>query len=139
MKIILRYLVITQLAILAACGELKKDTVYYLTHPEEVQAAYDFCVQSNKTNQPTSNQCRAVFQAIPVVQRYLTELINDPSQFGLQIMATQNELMKYQVQYRAVRNDQDPKTIRNLQAAIAEKQLELESRYAIKRMVSHPN
>lgn len=139
MRVVLRYLLIIQFAVLAACGEANKDTGYYLTHPEDVQAEYDFCIQTNKSNQSTTNQCRAVFQAIPVVQQYLTALVNNPTQFGLQIMATQSELMKYQAQYQAaLENGKDQKTIQSLQAAIAQKQLELESRYAIKRMVSHP-
>lgn len=136
MKIVLRYLLIMQLVILAACRDVNKDTAYYLTHPEDVQTSYDFCVQASKTNQLTTQQCRAVFRAIPVVQQYLTALINNPTQFGLQIMVTQTELVKYQA---ALKDGKDQTAISSLQAAIAQKQLELESRYAIKRMVSHPN
>lgn len=132
-----RAVVWTLVLFLAACV-YRKDTDYYLTHPEEIQSTYDVCAQRDKVDQPASKECAAVFRAIPIVKQYLTELINSPEQFALNIMTAQSQMARLQSEYHVVLNQSKNRNdLHRISYDINKQKLEIESRYALIRLVSH--
>lgn len=131
----MRFITYFFLFFFAACVA-KSDTSYYLTHPEEIQTIYDQCLQNDKQGQPITTECSAMFRAIPTVKLYLTELINSPEQFGLEIMSAQNQLVALEAVYNdAIKKTSDYQIIKSAKAAVDKQRLEVQSRYALIRMV----
>lgn len=131
----MRFLTYFILFFFAACVA-QNDTSYYLTHPEEIQPIYDQCLQSDKQGQPITSECSAMFRAIPTVKIYLTELINSPGQFGLEIMSAQNQLVTLENAYHnSIQNSKDYKAINSASDLVAKQKLEIQTRYALIRMI----
>lgn len=136
---VIRLISFVLLFFIAACVA-DKDTAYYLTHPEEIQVVYDQCLIRDKANQAPTPDCAAVFRAIPTVKLYLTELINSPESFALAIMAAQNQLVKLESSYQgAIHHPKDYRQLESLESAIAKQRLEIQTRYALIRLVHSMN
>ena len=121
---------------LCACRSPKSSS-YYLAHPEAIQSIYDQCLLADKSGQQPSEECAAAFRAIPTVQQYLTELINSPQQYGIEIMKIQSILVKAQSDYNfALNHSSDYQYITSLAKTIKKQKSQLETRYALIRLLS---
>lgn len=136
MRQALKFFFLIMMCGLTACG-VQKDTAYYQTHPEDIKYVYDQCIQRDKADQPPTKDCAAAFRAIPIVKIYLTELINSPEQFGMEIMSAQNQMVRLQREYRyALNHYKHYRDIEPVERALRRQQLDIESRYAVIRLVS---
>lgn len=131
-----KLLLVCTLLLLSGCNQ-EKTMSYYLTHPQEIQSAYDDCIYAKDQGSQKPTDCVLVYRAIPVVQANLTELINSPWQFGLKIMHAQSTLVKLRDALKiASKGNSTQQEVINLQAAIAAQQIQVESRYALIRLLS---
>lgn len=122
---------------ITACTK-QKDTSYYLLHPEKIQSVYDRCLRQDNQSAPVSETCSAVYRAIPVVKQNLTELINSPIQFGLEIMKGQNALVNLEKSYTYAAEHQDASFAAKLKDAIKKQKNAIAARYALIRLIRSP-
>lgn len=121
---------------LSGCQQ-EKTMNYFLTHPQEIQSTYDDCINAKDRGSQKPTDCMLVYRVIPVVQANLTELINSPWQFGLKIMHAQSALVKLLSELKiASQGKATRQEVMNLQAAIAAQRTQIESRYALIRLLS---
>lgn len=126
------------LAVASTACTKQKDTPYYLSHPEKIQAVYDHCLRQAKEGVPADENCSAVYRAIPIVKQNLTELINSPVQFGLEIMKEQNALVNLEKSYTFAVEHQDTSFAAKLNEAIKRQKNAIAARYALIRLIRSP-
>lgn len=125
------------LLLLGACKD-HRNVEFFLLHPDVMQATYDKCVYlGDKIGNKKSEECVAVFEALPIFQSYISEFYNTPSQFGMSILRAQMKLNQLKKEYQlALQNSESKQTINDLKKAIHVQEVEIEARFAIIRLTN---
>ncbi len=107
----------------------------YLLHPEKIEKDYQSCVfKKPKTNQ--RQQCSNLLQAIPIFKHYLSEQIEQPEQFGMNIMKIEYRLVELKKSYRHAKQEHiNPIYLQHLEAGIKKAEFELAMRFAVIRFL----
>lgn len=108
---------------------------YYLLHPEEIRPTYDQCVVYETMTKKQSSECEAVLKVIPLFKLYLTELITQPTSYGLKLMAAETKLVALQNALKVAKMNKDTQKILDLELAVALQDIEVRSRLAIIKLV----
>jgi hypothetical protein len=131
-KIVLSCFITLIACFTSACTQ-NKSAEYYLLHPREILSAYQRCSQLDPLFQ--SPECRVLIKVIPVFKNYLAEVINNPNQFGLEIMRAQYRCVQLQKSLLLAKKEAKNKTLISvLSNQIREINLDIKARYAVMRL-----
>jgi hypothetical protein len=131
-ELVISYFIILIFCFPSACTQ-NKSAEYYLLHPIEILPAYQKCSQLDPLFH--SPECRVLIKVIPVFKNYLAEIINNPGQFGLDIMRAQYRCVQLQKSLLLAKKEAKNKKLISIVAnQIKETNLEIKARYAVMRL-----
>jgi hypothetical protein len=122
--------------LLSACQQEKKAS-FFLLNPDKIQSVYNECVYSvPEANQTQSEKCAAVFKALPIFRSSLSEYLNNPNQFAMDIMRAEIELVGLKKSYELAKKTANQNEINRLKQKIDQKKFDIQSRFALIRLVT---